>query len=48
MICVGNYDVQFNVTLMDGQQNVVSEFKLSVFCVKFKISILKLWKLDLS
>ena len=30
-----------------GQQNVVSEFKLSVFYVKFKISILKLWKLAL-
>lgn len=47
MICVGNYGIKFNFTLVDGQQNVVSEFKLSVFYVRFKISILKLWKLAL-
>lgn len=36
MICVGNYGIKFNFTLVDGQQNVVSEFKLSVFYVRFK------------
>ena len=46
-ICVSNYDVKFNFKLGDGQQDMVSEFKLSVSYVKFKISILKLWKLAL-
>ena len=37
MTCVGDYNVKFNCKLVSGQQNLVSEFKLLVFYVKFKM-----------